>query len=554
MSENPFPEKVSPVQTDSWEKLRFYSSELGEQSLSELFQEDSQRFARFHIRTDNWLFDFSKNRINDEVLDEMSSFCDGMKLSEWRAQYFQGAKINETEDRAVLHTALRSDGKEPLNLEGEDLNALVKDSKKALRALVNSVISGEWKGATGKSIRHVVNIGIGGSDLGPKMAVEALESYRNDRVKVHFVSNVDGHDMQAVLSKIKAKRTLFIVASKSFTTQETMTNAETARQWLIGKLGQEAVGQHFIALSTNIEKATEFGIQAKNVFGFWDWVGGRFSLWSAIGVSIALATSWDCFEQLLQGAHKMDEHFKKKDWKENVPVLMGFLGFWYRNFYNSSSQAIIPYDQRLHRFAAYLQQGEMESNGKAVDRNGKAVNYATCPVIWGEPGTNGQHAFFQLLHQGTDVIPVDFIGVVNTHHDLKGHHEKLLANLLAQSQALMTGKDEQTVISEFADKGKEGDELANIIPHKVFQGNRPSTMLMLKELSPETLGELIAMYEHKIFVQGIFWNLFSYDQWGVQLGKELAGNILPALENQELLKNADSSTNGLMQHIFDVTK
>lgn len=554
MLENPFPEKVSPVQTESWERLRFHSSELAESPLAELFQADPKRFEKFHLRSENWLFDFSKNRINEEVLDEMATFCDSMKLDQWRKQYFEGAKINETESRAVLHTALRADTREKLTLEGEDLNVLVDDSKKSLRSFVNAIISGEWKGVSGKSIRQVVNIGIGGSDLGPKMAVEALQSYTNGRVKVHFVSNVDGHDMQSVLSQLKAKRTLFIVASKSFTTQETMTNAQTAKQWLVDQLGEEAVAQHFVALSTNIPKATEFGIKAENVFGFWDWVGGRFSLWSAIGVSIALATSWDCFERLLEGARQMDDHFKKAEWKKNVPVLMGFLGFWYRNFFNSSSQAIIPYDQRLHRFAAYLQQGEMESNGKAIDRNGKPVDYATCPVIWGEPGTNGQHAFFQLLHQGTDVIPVDFIGVINANHDLAGHHDKLLANLLAQSQALMAGKTEEAVVSEFESKGKKLDDVANIVPHKVFQGDRPSTMILLKDLNPESLGELIAMYEHKIFVQGIFWNLFSYDQWGVQLGKELAGNILPALEKKELLASADSSTNGLMQHIYEASK
>ncbi len=545
------PAKVVPHNTPAYQALVNHYQWFKQQSLQKLFDADETRFEAFHLKDSDWLFDFSKNHLNEESLHLMAQFCEELELNQWREAYFAGGIINETEGRAVLHTALRAKASSEVFVAGENVIPKVQEAKKALKGLVESVLSGDWKGATGKTIDTVVNIGIGGSDLGPRMVVEALQVYQNKKVNTHFVSNVDGHELWHLLQKINAASSLFIIASKSFTTQETMTNAQTARNWLVKQLGEEAVGNHFIALSTNIPKAMEFGIEEKNVFGFWDWVGGRFSLWSAIGVSIAFATSWSCFEQLLEGAQKMDAHFKEKDWKENLPVLMAFIGYWYRNFHGTSSQAVIPYDQRLHRFSAYLQQGEMESNGKGVDRSGKTIDYPTCPVIWGEPGTNGQHAFFQLLHQGTDAIPVDFIGVVQAQHNLEGHHDKLLANLLAQSRALMKGKTVEAVEAEFIAKGVAKEDYEHILPHKVFLGNRPSSTFLLQSLNPQTLGQLIAAYEHKIFVQGIFWNVFSYDQWGVQLGKELAGEILPSLEKGAVNTNGDSSTKGLMQYIFD---
>jgi glucose-6-phosphate isomerase len=495
--------------------------------------------------------DYSKNRITEETMKLLIELAEECQLSEAIENMFSGEAINETENRCVLHIALRNRSPRPICADGENVMPLVNCELEKMKLFSEDVISGEWKGYTGKAIESIINIGIGGSDLGPVMVTEALKAYQKEHLKVYFVSNVDGTHIAETLKKVKPETTLFMIASKTFTTQETMTNAHTARDWFLQNAKNESfIKHHFVALSTNQKAVESFGITT--VFGFWDWVGGRYSLWSAIGLSIACAIGFENFEELLSGAFSMDEHFKTATFSENIPVILALLGIWYNNFWGAESHAILPYDQYLHRFAAYLQQGDMESNGKAVDRNGEEVNYQTGPIIWGEPGTNGQHAFYQLIHQGTKLIPCDFIAPAISHNQIGEHHEILLSNFFAQTQALMQGKTEEQARSEM--KGNIEDEIRKIVIYKVFEGNRPTNSILLKNITPRTLGMLIAMYEHKIFVQGIIWNIFSFDQWGVELGKQLAKNILPELTGHNETTKFDSSTNGLINKYKELKK
>ena len=518
--------------------------------MRDLFDRDPERFARFSLQLDDLLFDYSKNRINEKTMELLFDLADQADLSRWIKRMFAGEKINITEGRAVLHVALRNRSNRPIEVDGEDVMPGVNRELGRMRRFSDDVRNGKWKGFTGKPIMDLVNIGIGGSDLGPVMVTEALAPYWKPGFHPHFVSNVDGAHIARTLAKLNPETTLFLVASKSFTTQETLTNARTARKWVVEALGdQTAVAKHFAALSTNEQAVAKFGIDPANMFVFWDWVGGRYSLWSAIGLSIACTVGMDRFEQLLQGANDMDEHFRKAPLTENIPVIMGLLGIWYHNFFDAASHAILPYDQTLHRFAAYLQQGDMESNGKGTDRQGNPIcNTTTGPVIWGEPGTNGQHAFFQLLHQGTRLVPADFLAPVRSLYPQPGHHEILLANFFAQTQALMRGKTKQEVRAELKEQGYDPDQIDRLCPHKVFPGNRPTNTILFEKLTPRTLGRLIALYEHKIFVQGMIWNVNSFDQWGVELGKQLAGTILPELEGGEPVVDHDGSTKGLIRH------
>jgi len=468
---------------------------------------------------------------------------------------FEGDLINETEQRSVLHVALRNFSGKPMYTEGKNVMDDVKKVQEQMKSFCNNIHSGEWKGYTGKKIKYIVNIGIGGSDLGPYMVTEALKPYWVEGIQAYFVSNVDATHIAEILKKVNAEETLFLIASKTFTTQETMTNAHTAREWFLKSAKEEKhVAKHFVALSTNEKEVTKFGIDKQNMFAFWDWVGGRYSLWSAIGLSIALTIGYENFEQLLKGANDVDQHFRSIEFDKNIPVLMALISLWYINFFDAQTEAILPYDQYLHRFAAYFQQGNMESNGKSVDRNGEQVSYATGPIIWGEPGTNGQHAFYQLIHQGTLLIPCDFIAVAQSHNPIGDHHQKLLSNFFAQTEALMNGKSEEEVENELIKQGKNDEEIARLAPFKIFSGNRPTNSILVKKITPHSLGELIALYEHKIFVQGVIWNIFSFDQWGVELGKQLANKILPELQNEETISSHDVSTNGLINEFKKMRK
>ena len=538
---------VNPTQTNAWKELEKHFSENRNMTIKDLFKADPNRFNNFSLKfNDDFLVDFSKNRITEDTLSLLIKLAEETDLKNAIEAMFTGEKINVTEDRAVLHTALRNQSDSPVLVDGQDVMPEVRKVLAKIKAFTEKVISGEWKGYTGKAITDVVNIGIGGSDLGPCMITMALTPYHN-HLKSHFVSNVDGTHIAETLKECDPETTLFLVASKTFTTQETMTNAHTARDWFLKAAGDKKhVAKHFAALSTNAKAVSEFGIDTENMFEFWDWVGGRYSSWSAIGTSIALAVGFDNFEKLLKGAYEMDEHFRKLPFRQNVPVILALIGIWYNNFYKFASEAILPYDQYLARFPAYFQQGNMESNGKYVDRNGQPVTYETGPIIWGEPGTNGQHAFYQLIHQGTKIIPADFIAPAISHNPIGDHHAKLLSNFFAQTEALAFGKTKEAVIQEFEAKGTPKDKYEPLIPFKVFEGNRPTNSILVKEITPETLGALIAMYEHKIFVQGVILNIFSFDQWGVELGKQLAGKILPELQNAEAVSSHDSSTNGLI--------
>lgn len=539
---------VNPTKTQAWKALAEHFDQTKGRTLKSLFDADPKRFDEFSLSVGNGdiVADYSKNLIDSKTLSLLIDLANECGVKEDIAAMFRGDKINCTENRSVLHTALRNFSNESVMSDGVDVMPDVKAVLAKMKGFCQRVISGEWKGYTGKSITDIVNIGIGGSDLGPCMITEALTPYHN-HLKTHFVSNIDGTQIAETLKKVDPETTLFLIASKTFTTLETMTNAHTARDWFLKQAGDIShVAKHFVALSTNAKGVSEFGIDTDNMFEFWDWVGGRYSSWSAIGLSIALACGYDNFEQLLKGGYEMDCHFKEADFEHNLPVLLALIGIWYNNFYHYATEAILPYDQYMYRFPAYFQQGNMESNGKSVDRDGNAVDYETGPIIWGEPGTNGQHAFYQLIHQGTKVIPCDFIAPARTHNPLGDHHVKLLSNFFAQTEALAFGKTKEQVEQEFLAKGKTLDEVKDIVPFKVFEGNRPTNSLLVKEITPRTLGMLIALYEHKIFVQGAIWNIFSFDQWGVELGKQLAMKIIPELENDEQISSHDSSTNGLI--------
>ncbi|MCG9688866.1 glucose-6-phosphate isomerase, partial [Vibrio tubiashii] len=531
----------------AWNALTAHFESAQDMDLKDLFAKDAARFDKFSTRFGNdILVDYSKNLINEETMKHLFALANETELKAAIEAMFSGEAINQTEGRAVLHTALRNRSNKPVMVGGEDVMPAVNAVLEKMKSFTERVIGGEWKGYTGKAITDVVNIGIGGSDLGPYMVTEALAPYTN-HLNLHFVSNVDGTHIVETLKKVNPETTLFLVASKTFTTQETMTNAHSARDWFLESAGDEAhVAKHFAALSTNASAVSEFGIDTDNMFEFWDWVGGRYSLWSAIGLSIALAVGYDNFIELLDGAHEMDNHFASTELESNIPVILALVGLWYNNFHGAESEAILPYDQYMHRFAAYFQQGNMESNGKYVDRDGNAVTYQTGPIIWGEPGTNGQHAFYQLIHQGTKLIPCDFIAPALSHNPAGDHHQKLMSNFFAQTEALAFGKDEATVKAEFAKAGKSEEEAATLAPFKVFEGNRPTNSILVKQITPRTLGNLIAMYEHKIFTQGVIWNIFSFDQWGVELGKQLANQILPELADESAISSHDSSTNGLI--------
>ncbi|CAK9886379.1 MAG: Glucose-6-phosphate isomerase [Candidatus Erwinia impunctatus] len=538
---------INPTQTAAWQALQHHFEEMKDVTLAELFEADSQRFSAFSATfSEDMLVDFSKNRITRATLDKLRALAQETDLDGAIRAMFAGEKINKTEDRAVLHIALRNRANTPIEVDGQDVMPEVNAVLQKMKHFSERIISGSWKGYTGKPITDVVNIGIGGSDLGPYMVTEALRPYKN-HLNMHFVSNVDGTHITETLKPLNPETTLFLVASKTFTTQETMTNAHSARDWFLAAAKEsDHVAKHFAALSTNAPAVSEFGIDTDNMFEFWDWVGGRYSLWSAIGLSIVLSIGFDHFEQLLSGAHAMDRHFATAPMDENLPVTLALIGLWYNNFFGAETEAILPYDQYMHRFAAYFQQGNMESNGKYVDRNGEVTTYQTGPVIWGEPGTNGQHAFYQLIHQGTKLIPCDFIAPAISHNKVGDHHMKLLSNFFAQTEALTFGKSREAVIKEFADAGHDPASVADVVPFKVFEGNRPTNSILIREMTPFTLGSLIALYEHKIFTQGAILNIYSFDQWGVELGKQLANRILPELTDNSDVNSHDSSTNGLI--------
>ncbi|EFO2002588.1 glucose-6-phosphate isomerase [Escherichia coli] len=538
---------INPTQTAAWQALQKHFDEMKDVTIADLFAKDGDRFSKFSATFgDQMLVDYSKNRITEETLAKLQDLAKECDLAGAIKSMFSGEKINRTENRAVLHVALRNRSNTPILVDGKDVMPEVNAVLEKMKTFSEAIISGEWKGYTGKAITDVVNIGIGGSDLGPYMVTEALRPYKN-HLNMHFVSNVDGTHIAEVLKKVNPETTLFLVASKTFTTQETMTNAHSARDWFLKAAGDEKhVAKHFAALSTNAKAVGEFGIDTANMFEFWDWVGGRYSLWSAIGLSIVLSIGFDNFVELLSGAHAMDKHFSTTPAEKNLPVLLALIGIWYNNFFGAETEAILPYDQYMHRFAAYFQQGNMESNGKYVDRNGNVVDYQTGPIIWGEPGTNGQHAFYQLIHQGTKMVPCDFIAPAITHNPLSDHHQKLLSNFFAQTEALAFGKSREVVEQEYRDQGKDPATLDYVVPFKVFEGNRPTNSILLREITPFSLGALIAMYEHKIFTQGVILNIFTFDQWGVELGKQLANRILPELKDDKEISSHDSSTNGLI--------
>ncbi|MGO2406336.1 glucose-6-phosphate isomerase [Vibrio litoralis] len=538
---------INPTTTAAWKALTEHFESAQDMELAALFAQDADRFNQFSATFgSDILVDYSKNLLDKETFTHLFALAEQTELKAAIQAMFAGDKINQTEGRAVLHTALRNRSNTPVMVDGEDVMPGVNAVLAKMESFTNRIVSGEWKGYTGKEITDVVNIGIGGSDLGPYMVSEALAAYKT-RLNMHFVSNVDGTHIAETLKNLNPETTLFLVASKTFTTQETMTNAHSARDWFLATAQDSAhVAKHFAALSTNAKSVAEFGIDTDNMFEFWDWVGGRYSLWSAIGLSICLAVGFDNFIELLEGAHEMDKHFANTEFENNIPVILALIGIWYNNFHGAESEAILPYDQYLHRFAAYFQQGNMESNGKYVDRNGDAVDYQTGPIIWGEPGTNGQHAFYQLIHQGTKLIPCDFIAPAISHNQVSDHHQKLMSNFFAQTEALAFGKSKEQVEAEFAAAGKSAEEVKDLVNFKVFEGNRPTNSILVKQITPKTLGNLIAMYEHKIFVQGVIWNIFSFDQWGVELGKQLANQILPELADSNAVDSHDSSTNGLI--------
>ncbi len=531
--------------THAFKALHKHYDQIKKHHLRDLFK-DQGRFDKFSIKFGDILFDYSKNRINEETRGLLLELAGECGLKEAIEAMFNGEKINETEDRAVLHTALRDPKRTGLIYDGKDISTDIHRVLDKIESFSGKVINGEWKGYSGKAVENIVNIGIGGSDLGPVMVTEALKPYSN-HIKLHFVSNVDGSHIAETLKKVDPETTLFMIASKTFTTQETMANAYSARDWFLNNGGtKDEVAKHFVAISTNESGVSEFGIDTANMFEFWDWVGGRYSLWSAIGLSIACGIGFPNFRLLLDGAHEADKHFRNTEFKDNIPVILALLGIWYTNFFQAQSQAILPYDQYMHRFAAYFQQGDMESNGKSTDRDGDVIDYQTGPVIWGEPGTNGQHAFYQLIHQGTKLIPCDFIAPAQTHNPIGNHHQLLLSNFFAQTEALMNGKTRVEVEAELKAAGKKAREIVELAPFKVFDGDKPTNSILIKKITPFTLGSLIAIYEHKIFVQGVIWNIFSFDQWGVELGKQLAGQILPELKNDAKVDGHDSSTNGLI--------
>jgi len=541
--------KTNPSGTVAWEKLRehFYDK-MQTASMTEMFVNDSERAEKFNLQWNDFLVDYSKNIITQETIDLLLALAKEVDLKDAISKYFEGDIINETENRAVLHTALRAPENGVVKVDGENVMPEVYEVKQKIKSFSEEVISGERKGFTGKAFTDVVNIGIGGSDLGPAMAVEALQFYKN-QLNVHFISNVDGDHVQEKIKNLNPETTLFVIVSKTFTTQETLSNSETVRKWFLKAAKQEDVAKHFVAVSTNIQKVTEFGINPDNVFPMWDWVGGRFSLWSAVGLSISLAVGFDNFDKLLKGANEMDEHFKTAEFDHNIPVVLALLSIWYNNFFGAESEALIPYTQYLQKLAPYLQQGIMESNGKSVGRDGNPVNYQTGTIIWGEPGTNSQHAFFQLIHQGTKLIPTDFIGFVKPLYGDNDHHDKLMSNFFAQTEALLNGKTEDQVRAEFTKTNLSSGQADFLTPFKIFQGNKPTNTLLIQKLTPETLGSLISLYEHKIFVQGVIWNIYSYDQWGVELGKQLANSILEEI-NSGNVKAHDSSTNLLLNHFL----
>lgn len=546
-------QRINPVQTKAWEKLEKHYKETAGSSLRELFK-DPNRFQKFHIRFDDLLLDYSKNLIDDETMNLLIELAEDCKLNSAIEKMFTGDRINETEDRAVLHTALRNRSNQQVIVDGKDVMPEINSVLNQMKLFSEKVISGEWKGFSGKEITDVVNIGIGGSDLGPVMVTEALKHYKT-RLNLHFVSNVDATHIAETFKKINPETTLFIIASKTFTTQETMTNAHTAREWFLNSgAAEKDIAKHFVALSTNSAEVEKFGINPENMFRFWDWVGGRYSLWSAIGLSICLAVGFENFEKLLEGAHQMDNHFRNSDFRENIPVILALIGIWYNNFFGAESVAILPYEQYLSRFPAYFQQGDMESNGKSTGRDRKHIFYQTGPIIWGEPGTNGQHAFYQLIHQGTKLIPCDFLAGANSLNPLGDHHQKLISNFFAQTEALAFGKTEEEAVEELKQEGKSEKETEFLKSFKIFAGNSPTNSILYNLLTPNTLGKLVAMYEHKIFVQGVIWNIFSFDQWGVELGKKLAKKILPELETDEKVSSHDSSTNGLINAYKELRK
>lgn len=537
---------INPTATQAWETLTKLAQSSQSLQIHDLFK-DADRFEKYSIQLEDLLVDFSKNRVTDATLSALLTLAAECGLSEATQAMFSGQTINGTEGRAVLHTALRNRSNTPVLVDGEDVMPAINAVLAQMKAFADKIQQGSWLGYTGKPIKHLVNIGIGGSDLGPVMVTEALKPYQHPDISIHFVSNVDGTHLAETLKKVDPETTLFFIASKTFTTQETMTNAHSARRWFLEHAKDEAaVAKHFVALSTNAQAVAAFGIDTANMFAFWDWVGGRYSLWSAIGLPIACAIGFDNFEALLSGAHSMDRHFAETAFEQNIPVILALIGLWNTNFLGATSEAILPYDQYMHRFAAYFQQGNMESNGKYVTRDGGKVTYATGPIIWGEPGTNGQHAFYQLIHQGTHLIPCDFIAPAISHNPVGDHHVKLLSNFFAQTEALMNGKSLEQVTAEMTKAGKSAEEISKIAPHRVFEGNRPTNSILVKKITPYTLGQLIAMYEHKIFVQGVIWNIYSFDQWGVELGKVLANAILPELESDEPVTTHDASTNGLI--------
>lgn len=539
---------INPTQTKAWLELQSHFETMQNNSIKEMFQNDPQRAEKFYIRWNNFLVDYSKNNINQETINLLLELANQVDLKSAIASYFNGEIINQTEDRAVLHTALRSLESDVVLVDTKNVIPEIYQVKKSIENFSTEVISGVRKGFTGKVFTDVVNIGIGGSDLGPAMVVEALQFYKN-HLNLHFVSNIDGDHVHEIIKNLNPETTLFVIVSKTYTTQETLTNSETIRKWFLESASQQDVAKHFVAVSTNIEKVTNFGIDANNVFPMWDWVGGRFSLWSAVGLSISLAVGFDNFDKLLKGANQMDEHFKNESFDKNIPVILAVISIWYNNFFGAETEAIIPYTQYLQKLAPYLQQGIMESNGKSIGRDGKPVNYQTGTIIWGEPGSNSQHAFFQLIHQGTKLIPADFIGFVKPLYGDKDHHNKLMSNFFAQTEALLNGKSEEEVQKEFDAKGLEKSKANYLKLFKVFSGNKPTNTILIDKLTPETLGSLIAMYEHKIFVQGIIWNIFSYDQWGVELGKQLANSILSEIETNDV-KNHDSSTEFLLKYFL----
>jgi len=547
--------KINPTRSRTWSKLNDHHRKIKDVKMKDLFAADPERFNRFHLQFKDILVDYSKNRITDETLQLLLELAEEVGVKKAVKDMFAGEKINETEDRAVLHVALRNRKNSPIYVDAQNVMPQVNAVLQKMKDFSKKIRSGDWKGYAGSRITDIVNIGIGGSDLGPVMVTEALRPYADKELAVHFVSNIDGTHITETLKNLNPATTLFMIASKTFTTQETMTNAFSARDWFLKQAGDSAhVASNFVALSTNVKKVEQFGIDKDNMFEFWDWVGGRYSLWSAIGLSIACYIGFDNFADLLEGAHDMDRHLLETPFDKNIPVILALIGIWYNNFFDAATEAILPYDQYMHRFPAYFQQGNMESNGKSAGRDGKRVNYQTGPVIWGEPGTNGQHAFYQLIHQGTKFIPADFLAPAVSHNPIGEHHNILLSNFFAQTEALMNGKTKEEAVAELKKAGKTDLEIEKLTPHKIFEGNKPTNSILFKKLTPKILGSLIAMYEHKIFIQGVIWNIFSFDQWGVELGKQLANNILPEIKDDKCVNSHDSSTNGLIKAFKEMRK